>query len=523
MARPTQPAHALLHDPLSLAAPATVPDVNLLRQRVESYARHPFNERQFKAFRRVFQERVSLLLGPPGTGKSDVAAATVLGRLEQAFDEERPVAICIGSSNWDAIDNVLEKVADLLDTRASRHGAPPIPVRLVRLRSSSGDPPRDSRVEDVERRSTAGKALAEALTTPDPDAPTCFVVGSTYKQLSNLAEGAGDNSMPRARWFDLLVIDEASQVPVADAVSYFLLLKPDAHVLVAGDPHQLGPIYSYDLAEIGSQDGLLDCIFTYYQDRFRLQPTQLNRTYRCNEPIVAWPRVRFYRGDYDTHVPTRQLTLTCPAGRPSGWPATLAWHDAYLQILDPTRPVVVLTYPGQPYTLANPFEAQTVAALAVLYYLSLGQNGAAPDLDEFWRERLGVVTPHRAQRALIRNLLADRAGLSDDPAVDTVDRFQGRERDCMIASYGVADKDFAASEDAFILSARRFNVTLTRARAKFILLISEALLQYLPGDLTVASDAAHLQRFVRAYCRTTSGPVSLPFDGGTMPVHMRWP
>jgi hypothetical protein len=71
--------------------------------------------------------------------------------------------------------------------------------------------------------------------------------------------------------------------------------------------------------------------------------------------------------------------------------------------------------------------------------------------------------------------------------------------------------DFVASEDAFILSPRRFNVTLTRARSKFVMLISDALLQYLPSDPDVARDAAHLQLFAEQYCSSVCDTIDLPF------------
>jgi hypothetical protein len=132
---------------------------------------------------------------------------------------------------------------------------------------------------------------------------------------------------------------------------------------------------------------------------------------------------------------------------------------------------------------------------------------------EFWTQKIGIVTPHRAQMASIRNLLVDAAGMTMDqpPFVDTVDRFQGQERDLILSSYVVADRDFVASEDAFILSPRRFNVTLTRARSKFVMLISDALLQYLPSDPDVARDAAHLQLFAEQYCSSVCDTIDLPF------------
>jgi hypothetical protein len=55
---------------------------------------------------------------------------------------------------------------------------------------------------------------------------------------------------------------------------------------------------------------------------------------------------------------------------------------------------VVVTYEARTYTLSNPFEAQMVAALSLLYRSLLEQDAEGLEHDEFWGERLGIVTPH---------------------------------------------------------------------------------------------------------------------------------
>ena len=342
-------------------------------------------------------------------------------------------------------------------------------------------------------------------------------------QLGRLAERMSTHGEPAAPWFDLLLLDEASQVPVAAAAAYFLLLKPEAHVVLAGDHKQLGPIYGFAVRD--SAHGLFDCIFAYMRETHGQQPIALEQNYRTNREIAAWPKARFYSEGYEAFFPQRrlQLSLPPPCGHPPvAWPASLPWSDLFLTLLDPAMPITVVTYAAQPFTLSNPFEAQLVASLAYLYRCLLHREGHGPDDPAFWADALGIVTPHRAQMATIRNLLVEAAGMAMDPPpfVDTVDRFQGQERDLMIASYVVADRDFVASEEAFILNPRRFNVTLTRARSKFIMFVSEAILQHLPSDADVARDAAHLQLFVEEYCASIRAEIVLPYVDGTTLVHM---
>ncbi len=525
--RGTEPAHALLYEPQALSPVQDDGDPDAVATKVGSYLPDPFNERQGRAFARSFTERLSLLWGPPGTGKTTVLAGIVLGWLERAWEEGAPVTIGVGASNYNAIDNLLSPVVDLLESRARREGAPVIPTRVVRVRSSYSQPPSDPRFEDVERNSGAGLALARELEDPG----RCTVVGGTWMQLEKLAKSRpqdpgspqgsqeqsenGPHLRPQvARWFDLLLIDEASQVGVAHAAAYFLLLKESANVVLAGDHRQLGPIYGFQIDD--TEGGLFESIFTYVQDTHGAVRTSLDTNYRTNEEIAAWPRERFYGEGYEAFHPRRRLALRLPRPapeHPQNWPEELPWGERLGDVLDPTLPVAVVTYEEKPYTLSNPFEAQVVAGLTLLYRRALEDEHGSLTEDDFWGERLGIVTPHRAQMSSVRNLLENAARMvpTSLPFVDTVDRFQGQERDLIIASYTVADRDFVASEAEFILSARRFNVTLTRARSKFIMLVSDALVGHLPADADVAREAAHLQLFVQNYCSGVDQPLPLPF------------
>lgn len=505
----TEPAHSLMYAPGSLAAGKTFADTKQLYARVTPYLKDTFNEKQESFFHDAFRNRISLLWGPPGTGKTTVLAGTILGWIEHFTEEGIPLRVGIGSSNYNAIDNVLNEVLELINKRTALFGALACPVRVTRVRSISSAPPLSDQIEDIPSTSAMAQGFVNALKS---DNPGIIIVGGTWQQLGRLAEKDRQDSEPIAEWLDLLVIDEASQVQVAAAAAYFLLLKSDGHVVFAGDDRQLGPIYGFQMKD--SVQGLFDCIFTYMKDTHGITPVQLDSNYRTNVEISAWPGKRFYNNEYVAYTPEKRLDLiTTPYRKPSDWPEHLPWSDQFLNILDPECPVVVISYSAKTYTLSNPFEAQIVSALTLLYKKLVYAQQEGLSTKDFWTQKIGIVTPHRAQMASIRNLLVNVAGMTMNPPpfVDTVDRFQGQERDIILSSYVVTDPDFIASEDAFILSPRRFNVTLTRAKSKFIMLISDSLLQYLPSDPEVAREASHLQLFAEQYCKLIHIDIDMPF------------
>jgi hypothetical protein len=506
-------AHLLLYRPGDIPGAGCEPDVPRWQAAVEAAAGYPMNLEQAAAFRRVFDSRLSLLWGPPGTGKTAVSAGIVLGWLERAAARGQGLCVGVASSNWAAMDHLMGEITSLL----ARRGGSPLDVSLSRVRGDFAEEYEHPVVRDFPQGGPEAQSLAEEATAGQG----LHVVSGTWAQLSRLARRLDAGEEPRAAWFDLLIVDEASQVPTLTAAAYYLLLKPGAHVLLAGDPAQLGPIYPF---AADTPEPLLDCAFAHSRSQGAPLVTLLEN-YRSHEAIVAWPRSRFYPG-YRSHRPGRNLganllDLLPPSGPPPGWPAALPWSDGYRTLLDPGLPVCLVSYPAGSATLANPAEAQVAAALAMLFRMGMEARGDFNGEEDFWRQRCGIVTPHRAQVSRIRNHLLGECGFASrpEPAVATVDRFQGQERDLVIASYSVSDPDYVAMEAEFLLDPRRFNVTLTRARSKFVMLASEAVLEHLAADPDVALRATHLQLFAESYL-PEHAHLDLP---GTGPWTLRTP
>jgi superfamily I DNA and/or RNA helicase len=103
---------------------------------------------------------------------------------------------------------------------------------------------------------------------------------------------------------------------------------------------------------------------------------------------------------------------------------------------------------------------------------------------------------------------------AETPIVDTVERMQGNERELIVVSYAVADREYAESEAGFLLSPNRFNVAVTRARSKLVLLVSEEVLEAVPSDEQVMNGSMALKGYV-AHCRDGAADFVLPGPDGS--------
>jgi len=186
---------------------------------------------------------------------------------------------------------------------------------------------------------------------------------------------------------------------------------------------------------------------------------------------------------------------------------TNAWRmdmDKWKQaIIDPELPLVVLLHDGPEGGKENPIEAQLAATLANEFH-----NITTVKAEDFWTEDVAIMSPHNKHNDLLREKLSHH---THPPIVETVDRFQGRERNCVIYSVCVSDPEFAQSEANFLLSPNRLNVAITRARSKLIILVHKNILNISVRD----DDAINALRAFRNLIFSTSelGSITLEMQG----------
>jgi superfamily I DNA and/or RNA helicase len=168
-------------------------------------------------------------------------------------------------------------------------------------------------------------------------------------------------------------------------------------------------------------------------------------------------------------------------------PAVEALDGWLRHALAPQHPIILIEHNEDASQQANACEALLIEALAqaAVEHLRLDANTG-----------LGIVVPHRAQKALLQAHLPHLA-----EAVDTVERFQGGERELIIVSATVSDLAYAQSESNFLLEPRRFTVAVSRPKRKLIVLASRTVFGLLPADLDDYERGA-LWKHLRHECDT---------------------
>ena len=175
------------------------------------------------------------------------------------------------------------------------------------------------------------------------------------------------------------------------------------------------------------------------------------------------------------------------------------------EVLSPERPCVSVIYDDGTNGQSNIFEAMLVVGTLLTYRESMIHQ--AQKLDEsfdeenFWGKQVGIVTPHKAQRATILMILEDALDTSVDitlvdAAIDTVERFQGGEREMIIVSFGVGDPDLVRNEEEFIFQKERINVAITRAKSKVILFVTNDIAYHLSNEESVIDASRVIKDYV---------------------------
>ena len=391
---------------------------------------------------------IALIHGPPGTGKT----TTVVAAIRAAVSRGERVLACAGSNV--AVDNLTEKLV-AAGIRVVRLGHPArllpsvvdssldaqldkseamhtvrelrreLDVSLKRLRRARDRDHRRDQREEV-------RILRQGIREMERRAAAEIVQNAAVVLTTNV--GAADSRLA-GHEFDVAVIDEAAQA--LEASCWIPILKA-SRVVLAGDHLQLPPTIRSDrAAKAGLAVTLFERLIELFPERASLLATQ----YRMNDTIMQWSSQAMYDGKLlaAPEVALRKLselegvTLDDHVAPPFLWVDT-AGFDAPEEVDE------------EGVARWNNGEARLVAR----HVGDLIEGGVSP-------EQIAVITPYNAQVDLLRRRFADVDGLE----VDTVDGFQGREKEAVVISMVRSNE---RGEVGFLADQRRMNVAVTRAR-----------------------------------------------------------
>mgnify|MGYP000422255720 CR=1 FL=1 len=414
------------------------------------------NRSQEKAVNKVLgAKQVSIVHGPPGTGKT----TTLVEAIYETLHRENQVMVCAQSNM--AVDWISEKLVDrgvpvlrignptrvndkmLAFTYERRFESHPDYPQLWSIRKAIrelyGRSRKGAERENIRQKINSLKDRATELEIRINEA----LFGEARVIACTLVSSA--NRILTGRKFSTLFIDEAAQA--LEPACWIAIRKAD-RVILAGDYCQLPPtIKCMEAARGGLDRTLMQEIADNKPDTVSLLKVQ----YRMNDEIMRFSSEWFYQGELKS-----------------------APEVKYRSILDYDTPIEWINtegmecneeFVGESFGRINKEEAALSISQLTNYINKIGK-------DRFLEERIdvGLISPYKAQVQYLRQLIKRDAFFKPYRhliTINTVDGFQGQERDVILISLVRANEE---GQIGFLNDLRRMNVAITRARMKLIIL-----------------------------------------------------
>ena len=438
------------------------------------------NSTQESAVNKVLCARdVAIVHGPPGTGKT----TTLVEAIYETLHREPQVLVCAQSNM--AVDWISEKLTDrgvavlrvgnpsrvndkmlsfTYERRFEAHPSYPSlwairkAIRdLYTYRPSSGREAFHQKVARLRDRATELEIAINESLFNEARVIACTLAGSANRVLAG-------------KKFPTLFIDEAAQALEA---SCWIAIQKAGRVILAGDHRQLPPTVKCPEALKGGLDRtLMETIAARHPSAVSLLRTQ----YRMNDAIMRFSSECFYDGKVESAPEVKYRGIL-------DWDTPMEWIDTadeeqtapYLTeapsgaVCAPALPTVEVPDFGETRnpdstSRSNPEEARLTLNILKAYFQKIGKERILAE-----RIDTGIISPYKGQVQLLRALLRRDAFFKPYRhllSVNTVDGFQGQERDVILISLVRSNEN---GQIGFLHDLRRMNVAITRARMKLIL------------------------------------------------------
>ena len=407
----------------------------------------------------LWAKDVAVVHGPPGTGKT----TTLVEAVYETLRRENQVLVCAQSNM--AVDWIAEKLVDrgvsvlrignptrvtdkmLSFTYERRFEDHPSYQELWAIRrtirqlydTKSGS--RENRHQKIARLKDRAMEIEYTINQAlfaDAKVIACTLAGSANRLLTGMK-------------FGTLFIDEAAQALEA---ACWIAIRKAHRVIFAGDHRQLPPTIKSPEAMHG---GLDKTLMQYIVEQKPQAVSLLRVQYRMCDAIMQFPNREFYGGQLQSAPEVKYRGIL-------DWDTAIEWIDSP-PADSPTGELVARGESASGLSRVNATEAQLTLDTLQRYFEKIGKERL---LEE--RVDVGIISPYKGQVGLLRRMLRqDRywKPFRSLITVNTVDGFQGQERDIIVISL-VRSND--QGDIGFLRDLRRMNVAITRARMKLIIL-----------------------------------------------------
>lgn len=443
------------------------------------------NPTQERAVNEVFWAKdVAIVHGPPGTGKT----TTLVEAINETLMRESQVLVCAQSNM--AVDWISEKLVDrginvlrignptrvndkmlgfTYERRFESH--PDYPqlwairkaIRELRKNRKKGSENYHQKMDRLKSRAAEIELRINAELFGEARVIACTLVGSAHHLLEGMK-------------FGTLFIDEAAQALEA---ACWIPMKRASRVILAGDHCQLPPtVKSIAALRAGLGKTLMERIAENKPEVVTLLKIQ----YRMNDEIMRFSSDWFYGGKVES-APQIKYRSVLDYDHPITWidtsneenQITIEGEDAPEDSASTASSVSAANqnsdlnfkeqFVGESFGRINKAEAELTLLTLAEYFTKIGKQRV---LEE--RIDVGIISPYRAQVQYLKKLIKKYEFFKPYRrliSVNTVDGFQGQERDVILISLVRSNDE---GQIGFLKDLRRMNVAMTRARMKLIIL-----------------------------------------------------